>query len=96
VDKPAAAWKQRLRETLAVLRRAKPSNKPTPEDIARLHELHARHEREAGRDERAEEAEERAKRVRATTRDSARGRVERARGRARRCLPARGLCSRSR
>ena len=57
-----------LEDELSVLERAKPSNNPTPEDIARLHELHARHEREAGRYERAEAAEERARHARASAR----------------------------
>jgi len=64
------AWRQRLQEPLEVIEKAKPSNNPTLEDIACLHELHARHEREAGRDERAEAAEERARRVRAQMRDA--------------------------
>jgi hypothetical protein len=59
---------QKLEETISVIEKAKPSNNPTHEDIARLHELHARHEREAGRHERAEAAEKRARRVRAQIR----------------------------
>jgi len=65
VDESDDERRQRRQETLAAIERVKPSNNPTPEDIARLHELHARHEREAGRYEQAALAEERARHARA-------------------------------
>ena len=52
------------RETIEALRRANPTNQPSPEDIAHLHDVHARHEREAGRNDRAAAADERARRAR--------------------------------
>lgn len=54
---------RRSRETVEALRRAYPTNHPTGEDIAHLHDVHARHEREAGREDRAVAAEGRARRA---------------------------------
>lgn len=54
----------RARETLEAIQRAHPSNDPSIEDIANLHEVHARHEREDGYEERAVAAEERARQTR--------------------------------
>ena len=51
-------------ETLEAIRRTRPGNHPSAEDIAHLHDVHARHEREAGRADRAAAAEERARRAR--------------------------------
>jgi hypothetical protein len=64
VDEEILARLKRLEETAEALRRVRPSNRPTHDDIAYFHELHARHEREQGREERARAAEARARRVR--------------------------------
>lgn len=55
---------ERAIEPGPILRRAAPSQRPRPEDIIALHELHAEHERSHGREGRAEEAERRADRIR--------------------------------
>jgi hypothetical protein len=55
---------RRARETLDALHRVHPSNHPSFEDIARLHDIHAQHEREVGNEGRAAAAEERARRAR--------------------------------
>jgi hypothetical protein len=55
------------RETLDVVRRARPTSDPTAaEDLAALHEVHAAPERKSGRGERAEAARRRPERARRT------------------------------
>jgi hypothetical protein len=54
-----AGW----REIPDIIHKALPSNNPSPEDIARVHELHARHERKLGRPERSAIADEQARKV---------------------------------
>ena len=67
-DDDLSVRNQRIEETLRVLKQAHPDSQPTPEDIARLHDLHATHERQAGREGTALAAEARARHARALTR----------------------------
>jgi hypothetical protein len=59
---------QQIEETLRVLKQAHPGRRPTPKDIAQLHDLHAAHEREAGHEGAALAAEARARHARALPR----------------------------